>query len=68
MSVQFKKRTKSETRRRRSHHALKKTTLNKCTQCGKAVKPHKACAFCGTYKGKQAIKIKDKKEKKKEGK
>jgi len=64
MSVQFKKRTKSETRRRRSHHALKKVTLNKCSQCGKAVRPHKACDFCGTYKGKQVIKIKSKTKKK----
>lgn len=67
MSVPKKRRTKSSVGKRRSHHALKKTTLNKCSQCGKAVKPHKACAFCGTYKGKQVIKVKTKtKDKKKD--
>ena len=56
--VQMKKRTKSETRGRRSHHALKAKTLVKCPQCGQMALPHTACAFCGTYKGRQVIKIK----------
>ncbi|MCF7860452.1 50S ribosomal protein L32, partial [Patescibacteria group bacterium] len=25
---------------------------------GKAVKPHTACAFCGTYRGRQVLKAK----------
>lgn len=54
----MKKRTKSETRGRRSHHALKAKTLAVCPQCGKAVLPHTACAFCGTYKGRQVLKVK----------
>lgn len=56
--VQMKKRTKSETRGRRSHHALKAKTLVKCPQCGQLALPHTACAFCGTYKGRQVIKAK----------
>ncbi len=56
--VQMKKRTKSETRGRRSHHALKAKTLVKCPQCGQMALPHTACAFCGTYKGRQVIKVK----------
>lgn len=65
MSVPKKRRTKSSVGKRRSHHALKKVTLNKCPKCSKAVKPHKACAYCGTYKGREVVKIKTKKEKKK---
>ncbi|MEA3398824.1 MAG: 50S ribosomal protein L32 [Patescibacteria group bacterium] len=65
MSVPKKKRTSSSVRNRRSHHGLKSITLNKCPQCGKAVEPHKACGFCGYYKGKETIKIKAKKDKKK---
>jgi large subunit ribosomal protein L32 len=63
MSVPKKRRTSSSVGRRRSHHALDKLTLNACSQCGKAVMPHMACAFCGTYKGKEIIKIKVKKTK-----
>ncbi len=64
MSVPKKKRTSSSVGQRRSHHALKKVTLNKCTKCGRAVKPHTACGFCGTYKGREAVKVKIKEKKK----
>jgi large subunit ribosomal protein L32 len=66
MVVPKKKHTPSAVGQRRSHHALKKVTLSKCPQCGKAVKPHTACAFCGTYKGRQVLKVKVKSTKKKE--
>jgi large subunit ribosomal protein L32 len=62
MSVPKKRRTKSSVGNRRSHHALKQTSLNKCPQCGKAIKPHSACSFCGHYKGKETVKIKTKKK------
>jgi len=61
--VQMKKRTKSETRRRRSHHALKAKVLVKCPQCGQLILPHTACSFCGTYKGKPVGQIKGAKTK-----
>lgn len=63
MSVPKKRRTKSSVGKRRSHHALEKQVLNKCSKCGKAIKPHQACSFCGTYKDKEAVKPKDKKTK-----
>jgi len=63
MSVPKKKRTKSSVGQRRSHHALKSVTLSVCPKCGKAVKPHTACEFCGNYKGREAIKIKEAKKK-----
>jgi large subunit ribosomal protein L32 len=67
MSVPKKRRTSSSVGRRRSHHALKQTTVNSCPQCKKAVKPHQACSFCGYYKKAEAVKVKkiDNKSKKK---
>ena len=57
MSVPKKRRTKSSVGRRRSHHALKRLNLNTCPKCGEAVKPHHACALCGTYKSREVLKI-----------
>jgi len=68
MSVPKKKRTKGHVRNRRSHHALKETTLNKSSKCGKAIKPHTACSFCGSYKGKVVVKPKTKTKAKKASK
>jgi large subunit ribosomal protein L32 len=67
MSVPKKRRTASSVGQRRSHHALDAVNLSKCSQCGKSVRPHTACVFCGSYKGREAVKIKQKTEKKKEG-
>lgn len=55
----MKRHTSSARDKRRSHMALKVTTLNKCPKCGKAVQPHRACSFCGTYKNKPVIKTKN---------
>lgn len=52
-----KRTTKAARNQRRSHHALKEITLTKCEKCGKPVKPHHACANCGTYKKKEVIDI-----------
>jgi len=66
MSVPKKRRTSGSAGKRRSHHALKSATINICSQCKKAVKPHHACSFCGYYKGKEVVKTKIKtKDKKK---
>lgn len=65
MSVPAKRRSRSEARRGRSHMALKKVKLNKCPKCGKAVLPHRACKFCGSYKGREVLKIKSKIKKEK---
>lgn len=53
MSVPKKKRTSGSSRRRRSHHALDKVELSKCSKCQSVVMPHYACANCGTYNDKK---------------
>jgi len=55
-----KQKTHSKTHKGRAHLALKPKTLNKCPKCGKAVLPHTACEFCGTYKGRQVLTVKTK--------
>ena len=64
MSVPKKRRTSSSAGRRRSHHALKKAILSTCPKCDSAVMQHTACEFCGTYKNREVITIKEKSVKK----
>ena len=52
-----KKLTKAAKNQRRSHHALKAINLAKCENCGKPIKPHRACSICGQYKKREVIDI-----------
>jgi len=63
MSVPVKRRTSGKTRRGRAHEALKNMKLGKCPKCAKAILPHRACGFCGAYKGREALKVKTKSKK-----
>jgi len=71
MGLPGHRRTSGDKRKRAAHFALKTTTGSTCPKCQKPVKSHCACAFCGTYKGKQVIDVArrtrrtDKKNKKK---
>ena len=65
MGLPGHRRTSSDKRRRAAHFAMKKNNLSSCSKCGKAVLPHKVCEFCGSYKGKEVVKVKSKVAKKK---
>ena len=74
MSTPTQKHTKSQKRIRRGALKLVKTPRGICAKCKKPVRPHRACDYCGTYKGKQIFKVripkkfrkkKEKEEKKK---
>lgn len=56
----------TRTRLRRAHDFLKVRAMSKCSHCGAAVHPHRICAACGYYNGKQVLTIKAKETKKKE--
>lgn len=62
MGLPSQKRSKTSKKQRASHFALKATALVKCAKCGKPVLSHRACEFCGTYKGKQVLTIKTAKD------
>lgn len=47
--------TRSHTKNRRSHHALKALVLAVCKNCGADHRPHHMCLACGFYKGRQVI-------------
>ena len=58
MSTPKKRQTKSSRRMRASHFALSLKKSNTCPQCKKAVLPHHACSYCGTYGNKKVLKTK----------
>lgn len=46
--------------KRRAAINFKIPVLQKCSNCGFLIKPHRVCPKCGFYKGKMVLKIKDK--------
>ncbi|PWB38782.1 MAG: 50S ribosomal protein L32 [Parcubacteria group bacterium] len=56
MGTPTQRRTKASARRRASHFAIKKQALVKCSNCGQALLPHRACSKCGYFKGKKTVK------------
>lgn len=46
---------RSQTKQRRSHHALKAASLSVCAHCGAEHRPHHMCLSCGYYNGRQVM-------------
>lgn len=57
-----RKLSKGRGARRRSHLALKPNQMVSCPQCHSPKLPHHACPVCGTYNGREVIKIEGKKK------
>lgn len=53
MAVPKKKMSRSRTRRRKSQWKMEHPTPSKCPQCHEPKRPHRACAACGTYRGRE---------------
>jgi len=64
MGVPKKKRSKSRQRSRQGQQKLSFPSIGYCPQCKAPLLSHFACPECGYYKGKQAVIIQTKKEKK----
>jgi large subunit ribosomal protein L32 len=56
MAVPKKKTSKSRKGMRRAHDHVAKPTVIYC-ECGEPTVPHRVCASCGTYKGKQMLAV-----------
>ncbi|MEK6799825.1 MAG: 50S ribosomal protein L32 [Planctomycetota bacterium] len=57
-----KKISRTRTRTRRAHHALRPVGLSPCPKCGKPKLPHAACGSCGYVSAKLMLKVNGKEE------
>jgi len=55
MAVPKKKTSKSKKNMRRAHDAISAPGISTCSQCQEPKLPHRVCANCGTYKGKEIL-------------
>ncbi len=55
MAVPKKKTSKSKKNMRRAHDSISAPGISICPQCQEPKLPHRVCANCGTYKGKEII-------------
>ena len=55
MALPKKRQSRARTRKRRSHHALKRVGVSSCPRCGAVKEPHRVCPNCGYYGGREVI-------------
>lgn len=46
-------------RKRRSHLSLTAPNLDACPKCLEPKLPHRVCSACGTYKGREVIRVEE---------
>ncbi|OGF73905.1 50S ribosomal protein L32 [Candidatus Giovannonibacteria bacterium RIFCSPHIGHO2_02_FULL_46_20] len=49
--------TPSHTKNRRSHHALASAHMVECSRCKAVALPHRVCARCGFYRGREVVDV-----------
>jgi large subunit ribosomal protein L32 len=52
-----KRHSRTRRNKRRSHDFLTAPGTSACPQCGEPKLPHRVCANCGTYKGREIVPI-----------
>ncbi|MCX5826882.1 MAG: 50S ribosomal protein L32 [Syntrophales bacterium] len=52
-----KRHSRTRRNKRRSHDFLSSPAISLCPQCGENKMPHRACAKCGTYKGREVLSL-----------
>ena len=57
MPVPRKRKSGSRRGMQRSHDALKKPAISKCPNCDAPKAPHRICAACGHYAGKEVVEV-----------
>jgi large subunit ribosomal protein L32 len=57
MGVPKRKTSKSKIRIRTASHRVRLPASRPCSQCGAPQLPHRVCASCGYYRGRQVLTV-----------
>lgn len=57
MAVPKRKTTPSRRNMRRSHDAIAPHAFQECSNCGELMRPHRLCAGCGHYNGREIVAV-----------
>ncbi|MFL5868669.1 MAG: 50S ribosomal protein L32 [Thermoleophilaceae bacterium] len=55
MAVPKQRQSHSRTNKRRSQHKVGAPALEECPRCHAPKRPHRVCANCGTYAGREVV-------------
>ncbi len=55
MAVPKRRTSRSRKNKRRAHDAIGTPARSTCSQCGEPKLPHRVCANCGTYRGREVV-------------
>ncbi len=55
MAVPFRRTSKTQKRKRRTHFKLRVPGMVVCPNCGEMKLSHRVCKSCGTYNGKTVV-------------
>jgi len=55
MAVPKQRQSHSRTNKRRSQHKISAPSIAVCPRCGAPHIPHRVCAECGTYAGREVV-------------
>ena len=55
MAVPKRRMSKSRRNKRRAHDAIGVPARSTCPQCAEPKPPHRVCANCGTYRGREIV-------------
>jgi large subunit ribosomal protein L32 len=55
MAVPKQRQSHSRTSKRRAQHKIEAPRLAHCPNCQSPVLPHRVCAVCGHYKGREVV-------------
>ncbi|MBM9535757.1 50S ribosomal protein L32 [Desulfobulbus alkaliphilus] len=59
MALPKRRHSRSRTRQRRAHDALRAPDIGNCPECGEPKMSHRLCGGCGMYRGRSVVQLEE---------